>query len=113
MATSWPPFEGRNGLWREDLDDLRVLARPVLRDPGEGSPMAKIIVRWEVESQVSTPEAEVHFYLYREGETSHHDRRTYTRQELVRRAATIAAAEDDVPIYYEQALKAFADDEAP
>lgn len=75
--------------------------------------MAKIIVRWEVESAASKPGGEAHFYLYREGETSHHDRRSYTRQELVRRAATIAAADEDVPVYYEQALKALADDEAP
>jgi hypothetical protein len=73
--------------------------------------MAKIIVRWEVEGAAPTREA--HFFLYREGESSHHDHRSYTREELVRRAASIAAADEDVPIYYEQALKALADDEAP
>ena len=75
--------------------------------------MAKIIVRWEIDKGVTAQAREAHFFLYREGESDPHDHRTYSREELIRRAATIAAAAEDVPIYYEQAIKALADDESP
>jgi hypothetical protein len=60
----------------------------------------------------TSPAAEAHFFLYREDEEVHCDHRLYTREELERRVA-ILASRGEVPAYYQAALAAFDDPEAP
>ena len=72
--------------------------------------MAKLTMQWQIGD---SPEAEAHFFLYREGDDVHCDHRLYSREELERRVGAILSSSGEVPRYYIAALMAFEDPDAP
>jgi hypothetical protein len=73
--------------------------------------MAKMVMHWQLGAPASAEEA--HFFLYQEGAEVHCDHRLYSRDELERRVAAIRAGSGSVPPYYQAALAALEDPQAP
>ncbi|HXT50926.1 MAG TPA: hypothetical protein VN811_07780 [Thermoanaerobaculia bacterium] len=73
--------------------------------------MAKLTMQWQVGGD--SPDADAHFFLYREGENVHCDHRHMSRDELERRVGAIMSSSGEVPRYYLAALIAFDDPRAP
>ena len=72
--------------------------------------MNKLVMQWQVQR---SGDGEAEFFLYRAGDKVHCDHRHYSRDELERRAGAMAASLGEVPIYYQMAIEALSDPEAP
>ena len=70
-------------------------------------------MQWQVQRDSdSGRDGAAEFFLYRDGEEVHCDRRQYSREELERRMGAMQASVGEVPVYYQLAAEALDDPHA-